>query len=400
MKEEELDVLFRQKRNAEETVSLSEINGWLKAGAVAGAGISVVAASKWFLTKKFLFMTFGILTVAGIVTTATLYLAAGEKPVSPEKSMKLMSSPAVIRSVGADLDSEPAKTEKDTLKKTQNEPVSSLMPLVPLSPLSPLSPIEPITTMLPPLPRLHRLPGLLPDTTVQLESFDRIVGKGFLHFKIMQGEECKITMSGDADKWINWEVHNGKLTIEGNDDKNPKELIIYVKELKDFRLAGFCHAEIAAGVSMKELRLDLDGFSMCSLASPIDNLSVSVQGASKCTINSNVENADVVVSGMSTLAFSGKMGSVDIDLGGSSEIDMKGSAKVSHVSISGQCNLHAMDFEVKDLNIEATGESHAEVRAGDQLNAFASGLSTVIYSGEPRSISKKISGGSEIKAKS
>ena len=396
MKEEELDALFRQKRNAEETIGLAEINSWLKAGVIVGAGAGAVVAAKWILTKKLLLMTFGILTFAGAVTTATLYLAGGGENLKPVDKAGSFAGASAVRTINADLDSVPVKI--DSLRKPENAAESPLLPLSPLSPLAPPSPLSPLQSKLPPLSKLR----ILPDTLISVDNFDRIVAKGLLRLRIVHGNECKIAAPSELTQYLDWKVENGEITIEGSDKDFPKgkELVLYVKKLKELDLEGYSHAVVEDGFPLEDLELNISGYSGCTIASGMRRLNLEISGSSKASIASDIEDVRISVSGLSRLNLSGKIGSVDAELSGMVEMDMKGSANVGHISISGQSRLHAGGSEIKELSIDVSGSSGAEVLVTTHIDASASGMSTVIYSGNPRIIEKTTTDKSEIKSKS
>lgn len=71
-----------------------------------------------------------------------------------------------------------------------------------------------------------------------------------------------------------------------------------------------------------------------------------------------------------------------INLSGASNLTLAGSSEILISDLSGASLLKAYNMNVEDLNIKASGASHAYVKAIRTLTAEASGASSILYRGE------------------
>lgn len=73
-----------------------------------------------------------------------------------------------------------------------------------------------------------------------------------------------------------------------------------------------------------------------------------------------------------------------LSLSGASSCTLTGSADLLEAELSGACNLVAKDFQCNEVDIETSGASHAEIYVLSNLEADASGASSVTYKGNPQ----------------
>ncbi|MCB0499729.1 MAG: DUF2807 domain-containing protein [Cyclobacteriaceae bacterium] len=83
------------------------------------------------------------------------------------------------------------------------------------------------------------------------------------------------------------------------------------------------------------------------------------------------------------------------NLSGASNLTMAGASNSFTVDLSGASLLKAYNMEVEDLNVKASGASHAYVKAGKTLVAEASGASSILYRGGAV-VTSSTSGGSSV----
>lgn len=84
-----------------------------------------------------------------------------------------------------------------------------------------------------------------------------------------------------------------------------------------------------------------------------------------------------------------------INLSGASNLTLAGTSKSVISELSGASLFKAYNVEVEDLNVKASGASHAYVRASKTLTAEASGASSILYRGEA-TVSSSATGASTI----
>jgi Putative auto-transporter adhesin, head GIN domain len=103
-------------------------------------------------------------------------------------------------------------------------------------------------------------------------------------------------------------------------------------------------------------------------------------------------------SGASSLTASDLQGSkFKLSLSGASNATLTGKVDALEVECSGASRLIAKDLPVKTAKVEASGASHVEVAASEQLEAKASGASSIGYVGKPKEVSPQASGASSVK---
>ena len=90
---------------------------------------------------------------------------------------------------------------------------------------------------------------------------------------------------------------------------------------------------------------------------------------------------------------------LSLDASGASKIKTDGEVKELIVDLSGASRLDAENLKADDVTVDASGASSATVVALNDLNAEASGASTIRYAGEPKNLKKDLSGASSIKQK-
>jgi hypothetical protein len=108
---------------------------------------------------------------------------------------------------------------------------------------------------------------------------------------------------------------------------------------------------------------------------------VEATGASTVSVaNLNNREFSIDSSGASKVSAAGETGKLTLDISGASKVDASG-------------------LKAADANIDASGASHVEVNAVENLFIDASGASRVTYSGNPVNVEKKTSGASSASAR-
>jgi hypothetical protein len=82
-------------------------------------------------------------------------------------------------------------------------------------------------------------------------------------------------------------------------------------------------------------------------------------------------------------------------ISGASVVNLRGSASTLDAEITGASVLKGFNFPVVSADIVATGASHGNVTVADDLNAVASGASSVTYRGNP-TVTSDVSGSSSV----
>jgi hypothetical protein len=112
------------------------------------------------------------------------------------------------------------------------------------------------------------------------------------------------------------------------------------------------------------------------------------------------ELTDLEISGASTANVSGvKTDSLELNASGASRIKIDGEVKSVDAEASGASGIDAENLRTENAKANASGASHVTVSPTGELDAEASGASSVTYTNEPKSIKQNASGASTIKKK-
>ena len=192
---------------------------------------------------------------------------------------------------------------------------------------------------------------------------------------ISQGNEDAVAISASKAEYrekIITKVENGVLIIRFDDDKKfwkgwngdktKLKAYISVKKIDRLDVSGACDVFFEDGISSEDLKVELSGAS--DLKGKIDakKLSFDISGASDATISGNAAELSVEASGAS---------------------DFKG-----------------FDMTTNYCTAEASGASSVNITVNKELNAKASGASSVRFKGEGLIRDIKTSGSSNVTRKS
>lgn len=89
--------------------------------------------------------------------------------------------------------------------------------------------------------------------------------------------------------------------------------------------------------------------------------------------------------------------SLDVDLSGASKVGLRGSAGTLRISASGASHANLEEYRSGRTVVNVSGASHASVSPSGNLEAEASGASTVTYGGEPGDVKAHTSGASSVR---
>lgn len=203
-------------------------------------------------------------------------------------------------------------------------------------------------------------------------SFSKIKISGALAVYISQGKEQAVAVSSEGGKYnskIKTEVINGTLKI-------------YVDN-GSWNNWNWGNKDIKAYITVTEITgLDVGGASAVKLTDPIktDNMSLDISGAStlRGEINGN---------------------SLSFDLSGASVAEVEGSTTSLYVESSGASGFRGYDLTSDKCKAHASGASVISVTVNKELEAEATGASSIGYKGNAVITSLNVSGGSSVKKK-
>lgn len=93
-------------------------------------------------------------------------------------------------------------------------------------------------------------------------------------------------------------------------------------------------------------------------------------------------------------------GEFNLDAAGATRVELTGSASALNATLSGASRLDADSFRSRNVDMSITGAGRADVYASENLSVRISGAGKVTYSGNPKTIDRKVSGAGSIKARS
>jgi len=111
------------------------------------------------------------------------------------------------------------------------------------------------------------------------------------------------------------------------------------------------------------------------------------------------ESLMVEVSGGSDAALDLGFREIDVTASGGSDVMLKGAADRMHVTNSGGSDLMAMNLKAGSVTIDSSGGSDSVLSVSDSLGGNASGGSDVVYTGSPKTVDVKTTGGSDVRGR-
>ncbi len=182
--------------------------------------------------------------------------------------------------------------------------------------------------------------------TRKVSGFKEIKGENAVNLEIIVQKEFSLSIEADDNllEHIKTEVSGNTLTIATKDNISQK-------------------TKITVKISLPELtNLDVSGASSAKISgAKTDSLKLNASGASKIKIDGEVKSIDAIANGAS--------------------------------------GIDAENLKTENAKVNASGASNITVSPTGDLDADASGASSVIYMGEPKNIKQNSSGASTIKKK-
>jgi hypothetical protein len=206
-----------------------------------------------------------------------------------------------------------------------------------------------------------------------VEKFNSIEVSGTVSLYISQGNETGVAVSA-ADAKYNSKIitvaKNGvlQITVDGGlwngfSWTNRKlKAYVSVTELNRLQISGASYATITGNLKGEDFKLDVSGAS-------------EVKGAIQ------VKNFNMGISGASVVRLTGRAESANIDA-------------------SGAVRINAFDLHVGKGKFDISGASHITISVDKEINANASGGSTLQYHGDAPASSLNANGGATIQKKS
>lgn len=204
-------------------------------------------------------------------------------------------------------------------------------------------------------------------------NFNGIELSGTVSLYLSQGSTIGVAVSAGEEKYnnkIKTEVKNGvlRISVEGG----------------VWNGFNWTNRKLRAYVTVADInRLDVSGASYVSISGTLksEEFNLNVSGASevKGTVNVNRLN---------------------MDISGASVARLAGTVKEAIIDASGACKINSYDLVIDKCKASSSGASNIRVTVNDELNADASGGSTIYYKGTGVGKDLNISSGASIKSRS
>ncbi len=199
--------------------------------------------------------------------------------------------------------------------------------------------------------------------TRNINSFDAIDISSAFEVELTQSGSESLVIEADENilEHIYTEVVGGTLKIytKGNiRNINTMKAYISFKMIEELELSGACEVKGMNKMKFNDFVIDASG---------------------ACEVNLNLTARKM-----------------SLDLSGATEIYLVGFADEFIIDISGASEIKALDFEVKNCEVDASGASSIKIFATENIEIEASGATTVRYKGKP-SVDIDTSGASSVR---
>ncbi len=252
------------------------------------------------------------------------------------------------------------------------------------------------------------------DANAQVRSvgtFNKIRVSSAISLYLSQGKDQAVAVSSEDPNVtgrIKTEVNNGTLKIYVENGAwngwnwGNKHLKAYVTftDLQMLDASGACSVELTDPITVGDFKLVLSGASSMRGEIKGSNINFDLNGASTGRLNISGTSLILSESGASTFKGGVNAGKINIEVNGASTMDVDGNTTDLTVSASGASNFKGSDLQAVSCKIEATGASSASINVSKDIDATASGASSIHYSGSASLTNVDVSGSSTVKKKS
>lgn len=242
-------------------------------------------------------------------------------------------------------------------------------------------------------------------------NFNKIRVSSAISLYLSQGTAQGVAVSSDdqnAISKIKTEVRDGvlKIFVENGawngwnwGNKHLKAYVTFTTlELLD--ASGASNIELTDPINVGDFKLELSGASNMRGAIKGSNFDVDIDGASNARLSISGNAIKMSQSGASNYKGDITVSKASFDLSGASVIDVDGTTSELVVDANGASNFKGGDLQAQNCKIEATGASSANINVTKQIDASASGASSIHYAGGASITNLDVSGGSSVKKKS
>lgn len=244
-----------------------------------------------------------------------------------------------------------------------------------------------------------------------VDPFTKIRVSGAISLYLSQGTTQGVAVSSEDESVtskIRTEVKNGVLKIYVENGAwngwnwSNKHLKAYVTftTLEMLDVSGASNVELTDPINVGDLDLELSGASNMRGVIKAGHVEFDLSGASNSHIDFSASSFKLSETGASNFKGAVNAPETDFDLSGASVTDIDGTTNNLDIDASGASNFKGNDFTASSCKVEVTGASSANINVSKEIQATASGGSSIHYSGSASITNLDVSGGSSVKKKS
>ena len=185
--------------------------------------------------------------------------------------------------------------------------------------------------------------------------------------------------------------------ISRNSNVVAEVYVPYNGKINEIRTSSAARVIVKPTISCDELDLDAESASVIEVKASAKEVSIDASGASQIKAEMATDQLDIDFSGASVIDISGQVTVAEIEMSGASTLRAE---KLRAANLGLECS-GASKAYVMGINCttEASGASGVVVECLRQLNASASGASSIVYSGDCQVNILNNSGASSIRKK-
>jgi len=234
-----------------------------------------------------------------------------------------------------------------------------------------------------------REPGSKGSKEYSVQGFTGVQVSTAIEFEIMHSADYSVKAVGDdrlikrlkvevSDQVLKVGLDSGVSLFGGLRSNGGLKVTITMPQLRRLAASGACKGTAKGFSSSDDFNLELSGASQAQIDIEAGKTALEVSGAGRLSGVLKAQDTAFKLSGASRCELSGSGGDTRLDFSGASRADLSG-------------------FEMKDLDVDLSGASKANIKMDGKLNAGLSGASSLEYAGNVVLGKTSTSGASKIR---
>ena len=206
-----------------------------------------------------------------------------------------------------------------------------------------------------------------------LPTFDRVEAGQIFDVDISIGSHPSLVFEAPRDliPHLTSRVQAGTLVLSANipyslSTSQKVKAHIVAPHLKGVSISGAGRMVVKGLINASNFDASVSGAASLSLSAKVRTIKVEVDGAAKAWINKLTAN------------------SLDIQTSGAANCTLNGRVDTSNIETDGASGVRARELTTTRARIQSSGSSYADIRVVSELNAEASGASSIRYYGNPK----------------